>query len=517
MADIPLKIYKIDNAGKTSYDVGPAGRGGEVTPQELYQAYQTDPRIKQEVDYEIGRRSKDEPLIAKAYQQAISGNFGNVETPYVIDPTTGKLSNKTDLAAGGGVISNSYSPQPSQEQVQKDIAAQNAAVQNQPAKVDNAAKAPALTVSNNLQKGMISAEVTALQNALGITADGNFGPKTEAAVKAFQASHGLTPDGIVGPKTLQAINDSKKGPTPASNVAAGASSKVYNLGQPNTQTGQPGAPSVPSTSNPQIDSLISILNNQSPQKSFTDVYKEIYTSLGLDTFKTDYAAQTKALADLQEKKNEEIQEINNNPWYSEGIRVAKLRQLDTKYEGKETILTNKLKLLEANIDNGRADAQFVAGQVMDQLQQSSKLTEDIIMKAIDIAEKEAEAERKFTEVSPGNRLVDREGNVIYTAPPKPGDDSGFDIKAIKAKIGSFAKAFSTKDYADSDGNPVIDPNGFVTPKAWKELLDLAISQGIERQEFIKQYGNYLYGSDLSAYGLTGVEKKLITGESGRSI
>jgi peptidoglycan hydrolase-like protein with peptidoglycan-binding domain len=49
------------------------------------------------------------------------------------------------------------------------------------------------------------ADVIALQQALGITADGNFGDDTTAAVEAFQTAHGLTADGIVGPGTRAAL------------------------------------------------------------------------------------------------------------------------------------------------------------------------------------------------------------------------------------------------------------------------------------------------------------------------
>jgi peptidoglycan hydrolase-like protein with peptidoglycan-binding domain len=47
--------------------------------------------------------------------------------------------------------------------------------------------------------------VARLQSALHLTADGNFGPETEAAVKRLQARHGLTVDGVVGPATWSVI------------------------------------------------------------------------------------------------------------------------------------------------------------------------------------------------------------------------------------------------------------------------------------------------------------------------
>ena len=51
----------------------------------------------------------------------------------------------------------------------------------------------------------ISATIRRLQERLGISADGQFGPATLRALKAFQASHGLAADGIVGPATRAAL------------------------------------------------------------------------------------------------------------------------------------------------------------------------------------------------------------------------------------------------------------------------------------------------------------------------
>ena len=47
--------------------------------------------------------------------------------------------------------------------------------------------------------------VRKIQSALGVGADGVFGPVTERAVKAFQRRNGLLVDGIVGPQTRAAL------------------------------------------------------------------------------------------------------------------------------------------------------------------------------------------------------------------------------------------------------------------------------------------------------------------------
>ncbi len=56
-----------------------------------------------------------------------------------------------------------------------------------------------------LQLGSNGDNVKKLQTRLGITADGDFGPGTEAAVKAWQTANHLTADGVVGDITWNAL------------------------------------------------------------------------------------------------------------------------------------------------------------------------------------------------------------------------------------------------------------------------------------------------------------------------
>ena len=53
-----------------------------------------------------------------------------------------------------------------------------------------------------LRRGSKGEGVKKLQAKLGLVADGDFGPGTEAALKKWQAANGLTADGVAGPKTL---------------------------------------------------------------------------------------------------------------------------------------------------------------------------------------------------------------------------------------------------------------------------------------------------------------------------
>ncbi len=58
-----------------------------------------------------------------------------------------------------------------------------------------------------LRVGSRGAAVKKLQEALGIDADGRFGPGTKQAVMDYQSANGLDADGMAGPATLAKMNE----------------------------------------------------------------------------------------------------------------------------------------------------------------------------------------------------------------------------------------------------------------------------------------------------------------------
>jgi cell wall-associated NlpC family hydrolase len=82
-----------------------------------------------------------------------------------------------------------------------------------------------------LKKGSRGPAVAAVQRALGITADGVFGPQTKAAVLAYQQAHGLEVDGIVGPQTLGALGTSGTSTLSSTSPTSASGSGVAQLQQ----------------------------------------------------------------------------------------------------------------------------------------------------------------------------------------------------------------------------------------------------------------------------------------------
>jgi peptidoglycan hydrolase-like protein with peptidoglycan-binding domain len=93
-----------------------------------------------------------------------------------------------------------------------------------------------------LQRGSQGSTTAAVQRALGIPADGIYGPQTHRAVISFQRAHRLMVDGIVGPQTLGALGLSgSTGSSSGSSATSGSSSSQLERIAQCESSGNPGA------------------------------------------------------------------------------------------------------------------------------------------------------------------------------------------------------------------------------------------------------------------------------------
>ncbi|MGX6449716.1 peptidoglycan-binding domain-containing protein, partial [Patulibacter sp. S7RM1-6] len=89
--------------------------------------------------------------------------------------------------------------------------------------------------SGLLKRGDTGARVKALQRALGVGADGTFGPATAKAVRAFQRAHGLQADGVVGPLTAARLGvGTAKASSAGATRTASSSAKASDVDLPSS-------------------------------------------------------------------------------------------------------------------------------------------------------------------------------------------------------------------------------------------------------------------------------------------
>lgn len=105
------------------------------------------------------------------------------------------------------------------------------------------------------------------------------------------------------------------------------------------------------------------------------------------------------------------------------------------------------------------------------------------------------------------------GGVTYTG-LKQKEDGGGGTEgerqmALKQKISSLFQPGYT--IPGTGGVPYIDSTGYATPEGWKLVIR---SSGLDRAEFIKQYGYLIPTDGINSFGLTQPEKEIILGKLG---
>jgi peptidoglycan hydrolase-like protein with peptidoglycan-binding domain len=141
-----------------------------------------------------GSTGADVVLAQKALGVAADGIFG---------PQTHAALKKWQKANGVAVTGKIDAPTWAKMVALGQVPARGAAPKPATAKPVTSPLAP--YVNTTVRKGSSGAAVKALQKALGISADGLFGPQTDGAVRAFQGRKKLTVNGVVAKSTWQAL------------------------------------------------------------------------------------------------------------------------------------------------------------------------------------------------------------------------------------------------------------------------------------------------------------------------
>jgi hypothetical protein len=159
---------------------------------------------------------------------------------------------------------------------------------------------------------------------------------------------------IAGIPTLQDWGN-KYGVNESPQLAAAQTSQTPSLdanGQ-STQTDAKG--------NPVTKPTTGVAEN--PIDHVNNIYKQVYEKLGISALKTTIDDYNKQLLDLRNAKTDDVANINNNPWLTEGIRVTQISKLDDKYGQKEANLLAYLQMSTSLYNTGLSEANAMVNDV----------------------------------------------------------------------------------------------------------------------------------------------------------
>lgn len=129
----------------------------------------------------------------------------------------------------------------------------------------------------------------------------------------------------------------------------------------------------------------------SPLNIAQDLFKQGLEQLGLTDLKTRINDVLKEQTDLQNKKADDVAEVNANPWLTEGERVAKINKVGEKYDTKLDILVHQQQLYESEYKTGLDQVQWQVGQAMSAYTNAQSQNNDMFSQALTLAEKQVEA------------------------------------------------------------------------------------------------------------------------------
>lgn len=291
--------------------------------------------------------------------------------------------------------------------------------------------------STALQPGNTGDNVKALQDylvSIGLmtqdqvnTGYGTYGPQTTAAVKALQESLNVdnsSGPGYFGPKTIAALQ--------AKMAATGGQTQVNASGLTTGGTSPTQGTTPLPTGGTAAGGVADKYANLDPLSRQVQMYTDAATALGLPTIKGEYEKILKDQKDLTDKMNEEIANVRNNPWLSQGVADRTVERIQEKYRGRLDTLTHLETLYDSLYKTGQAQVEHIVSGAQADIQAANALAQ----KQLDAA----------SALAKDNIVVIKDGRqyLVSKATGKAVADLGVDPNPPAVKTTSTTSSTATK-------------------------------------------------------------------------
>ena len=135
-----------------------------------------------------------------------------------------------------------------------------------------------------------------------------------------------------------------------------------------------------------------------PIKTIKDITKQVFSSMGLGEANKEIKNISGELEDLQNNRDDEIRDINDDPWLTEGVRLRQIQKVEQKFEDRINNRVNRLQLLESVRDDATQQAQFALGTAISLFDQERRFQATQTQMYYDQAQREFDNSIKMAEL-----------------------------------------------------------------------------------------------------------------------
>lgn len=199
-----------------------------------------------------------------------------------------------------------------------------------------------------------------------------------------------------------------------------------------------------------------------PVKAWDTYYQNAYITSGAPTNKKRTEELAGEIRDMEDLKDEEIRDINDNPWMTEGVRLREIAKIDNKYSDKLNNLTNQYSLQQNMYNAAVQNAQFTASQGLKLNMWQKEFDQTSAFKLAEMAQKAADAKydnlewgvvAQKTDPMTGNTInqygfIDKTtGEIVTTSPARGGDYASNSGYLSDTNVSSYLGEYDITTYA----------------------------------------------------------------------